>query len=373
MDTPSTPEIKPTRSRRLYILILLPIALFIAAFLAYPTVQYQMAHVVTDDAFIDAPLLALSPSVPGRITHLFFAEGDTVTPNQTIAKLSQALYLAALSEAEAHVERARSALEERKLNLQIERQKTGHLTQRDFAELVAWQARLDGAESALSEAEHALERTVQLSASAFVSESELEIARVRRDRAKSELQAIQEEVKKATASHALTAESAEIIALHKQQVETARAELKRIEAERDAAKITLEQTEIKSPVFGIVARQLASKGERVDEGQSIYLIRDLNTLSVIANIEETQIRHIAPKQHVDIQIDAFPDHIFHGIVDHVGPVTKSQFALIPRQNRAGNFVKVVQRIPVYITVLDNKDLLKPGMSAVAAIRISPTQ
>jgi membrane fusion protein (multidrug efflux system) len=363
--TPATPSNR--RPIRFYLWCLLPVLLVFGGFLAYPTLHYQFTHVITDDAFVDAPLLSIAPSVSGRIERLYIAEGDTVEPNQVISQLSQGLYKASLAETEARVAHAKSVLEERKLALRMEQRKTVPKIERDQAERVAWQARLQGVRAALDESEHALRRAQQLSQSALVSDSDLESVRLRRDRAQAELQVTQEEAKKATAAQSLTAEWQETVALQNQRVETARAELKRVEAERDAASLQLALTKTSSPIRGVVARLQARVGERIDEGQTICLIHDLQSIWVIANIEETQIRHVFRNQSVDIRVDAFPDRTFNGSVNHVGPVTKSQFALIPRQSRAGNFVKTVQRIPVYITVNDAKSLLKPGMSAVAAI------
>ncbi|MDA0710522.1 MAG: HlyD family secretion protein [bacterium] len=371
MDISTTREPAARRQIRFYLLVGLPFALLIGLYFLLPTLQYQFSHVITDDAFLDAPLLSLSPSVAGRISDLTIAEGDTVSTDQIISRLSQGLYRAALAETEARVEIAQSGLEERKLALRLEERKTGPLSKRDRAELIAWQARLQGVRAELSEAEGALRRAQQLSKSALVSDSDLETVRLRRDRAQAELQVIQEEVNKASATQALTMEMQENLALQAQRIETARAELKRVEAERDAAELQLALTELRSPAYGIVARVLAHVGERVEEGQTIALVHDLDRLWLIANIEETQIRHILPGQVVDIRVDALPSRTFKGTVSHIGPVTKSQFALIPRQSRAGNFVKVVQRIPVYVSVDDADPSLKPGMSAVAAIQTSP--
>ncbi|MBT4137228.1 MAG: HlyD family secretion protein, partial [Candidatus Latescibacteria bacterium] len=297
----STPPMSTNRRPvRFYLWFLLPVLVVMGGFLSYPTIQYQFTHVITDDAFIDAPLLSISHSVSGRIAQLHIAEGDTVKPNQVISQLSQSLYKTALAETEARVEHAKSILEEHKLALRMERRKTGPLSKRDHAELDAWQARHQGARAALDELEHGLRRAQQLSESALVSDSDLEGARVRRDRAKAELQVTQEEVKKATASHALTVELQETVALHNQRVATARAELKRVEAERDASLLKLALTEIRSPIHGVVARLQARVGERLEEGQTVCLIHDLQSLWLIANIEETQIRHVRHNQSVDI-------------------------------------------------------------------------
>jgi membrane fusion protein (multidrug efflux system) len=349
---------------------ILPIVLLLVGVLAYPTVRYQFTHVVTDDAFVDAPLLAVSPSIQGRLAWVKAAEGDTVRAHQAIAQLDDGIRRAELSEMEARVTYALGLLTEAELAFQIEQRKTGPMADREQAELVAWQARLAGAQAQLQDAERKSERVTQLANSGLVSKSEFESARAHRDRLSAALDAIREEVHKATASHKLTQGVLQALALHQQRIETARANIKRAEAEREAAQLRLKLTEITSPVRGVVARVLAHTGERLEEGQAICLIRDLDALWIVANVEETQIRHVAPDQPADITVDAFPNRTFKGQVRHVGPVTKAQFALIPRQSRAGNFVKVLQRIPVTIAVNDPDSLLKPGMSAIVGIDIA---
>ncbi len=348
----------------------LPLILILAGVLSYPTISYRLTHVVTDDAFVDAPLVAVSASIPGRIANLLVSEGDTIQMNQAIAHLQDGLVRAELNAAQARVDQTQSLLLETDLFLEIERRKAGPTAEREQAELVAWQARLSGALIALDEAERHFQRVQKLSQSALVSNSELEIARIRRDKSQAELDAVREEVHKATASQALSREIIEGITLHKQRVETARAELRRAEAEREAAHIRLDNTEIRSPVHGVVALVNAQPGERIEEGQTICLIRNLDDIWIIANIEETQIRHVQTDQIALITIDAFPKQTFAGKVINVGSVTKSQVALLPRQSRAGNFVKVIQRIPVRIALNNANHQLRPGMSAIVGIRIS---
>ena len=99
------------------------------------------------------------------------------------------------------------------------------------------------------------------------------------------------------------------------------------------------------------------------------MIHDLDCLWIVANVEETEIRRVRHGQGANIRIDAYPHLEFTGQVLSIGSVTTSQFAFIPRQSRGGNFVKVVQRVPVMISVQDSNGLLKLGLSAVVGINI----
>jgi membrane fusion protein (multidrug efflux system) len=108
-------------------------------------------------------------------------------------------------------------------------------------------------------------------------------------------------------------------------------------------------------------------GERIEEDQTVALVRSLNGLWVVANVEETEIRQVRQGQQVDITVDAYPGVTFPGKVLTIGSVTSSQFALIPRESVGGTFVKVVQRVPVRISVADPEGILKLGLSAVVAI------
>ena len=120
---------------------------------------------------------------------------------------------------------------------------------------------------------------------------------------------------------------------------------------------------------GIVARTVVNTGELVDDGQALAFIHDLDTLWVVANVEETQIAKVRIGQPVEITVDAWPDTPLTGHVGKIGSVTGSRFAVIPRESLGGNFVKVVQRIPIRISVEDPSDVLQLGLSAVVGIDI----
>ena len=120
---------------------------------------------------------------------------------------------------------------------------------------------------------------------------------------------------------------------------------------------------------GIVDKVFVDTGEYMVPGQRVLLMHNPETVSITANIKETQIRHVRVGMPVSIQVDAYPDRVFAGSVEKVGDTATSQFSLLPSTNPSGNFTKVTQRIAVKIAVDQSDNLLKPGMMAEVDIDV----
>jgi membrane fusion protein (multidrug efflux system) len=267
------------------------------------------------------------------------------------------------------VARAKSRLTETQITLEHERRSAGPLTVQSKANLVASQARFSGAKAALKQSENELQRILRLSESGLISTADLDVARTSHRTRQTELEAVQEEVNKAKAAQELTNSHHDAVRIQQQRVETAGAELQLAESELEAASIRLGSTHLYSPVRGLVARLASHPGELLEEGQTVCLIRDIDTLWVVANIEETEIRKIRRGQPVEISVDAYPGRTFTGRVLEICSVTNSQFALIPRERMGSNFVKIIQRVPVCISISDSESLLRIGLSTVVGIDI----
>jgi membrane fusion protein, multidrug efflux system len=156
------------------------------------------------------------------------------------------------------------------------------------------------------------------------------------------------------------------------QVEEARANVVRAQAALDQAKLNLSYTKIYAPCAGTVANRSVQQGDFVQPGQTLFSAVP-NRIYIIANYKETQLAHMHAGQSVTIHVDAFPNHTLHGYINSFQRGTGSNFALLPPENATGNFVKIVQRVPVKIFVDDfdgvPAGMIGPGMSVETTVTI----
>lgn len=291
--------------------VFIPAILLIAAISGFwYWYQLQLGHISTDDAYIEGDRLNISSKMLGRITDLYFDEGDTVKEGDLITVLDSSNIYAQKKETEAQLSLTRENIKLAQVKLEK--------SQEDF------------------------------------------------DRA--ELQYKNKLIPKQTYDHALKTlqEMKAQLAISKSQINNAAAKLNVLSTE-------LENTKITCPLNGIVAKKWALKGDVVQPGQPILTVYNNTDLWVTANFEETKISSIADGDSVDISVDAYPDQIFKGTVIQLGTNTASEFSLIPPNNASGNFTKVTQRVPVKISieqVNDKSKLVKllPGMSVEVDVR-----
>ncbi len=150
---------------------------------------------------------------------------------------------------------------------------------------------------------------------------------------------------------------------------SANAQVEKYKAMLDQAELNLQYTQIKSPVTGMVSKRSIEPGQVVQAGQPMFAIVDLGDIYVTANFKETQLKNMKIGQRVKIRVDAYGRN-YDGTVDSIGGATGSRFSLLPPENATGNYVKVVQRIPVRIRIdkgQDENHLLRPGMSVVPTV------
>jgi membrane fusion protein, multidrug efflux system len=141
------------------------------------------------------------------------------------------------------------------------------------------------------------------------------------------------------------------------------------EAERDMAALDLSDAEVRAPVDGVVSRMRLQPGEWLEEGEPAFSMINPATTWIEANLKETQLEHVEVGQRVEIEADAYPNDLWIGKVASISPATGAEFALIPPQNATGNWVKVVQRLPVRIAVGPRQDQpsLRAGMTVTVSI------
>jgi membrane fusion protein (multidrug efflux system) len=162
------------------------------------------------------------------------------------------------------------------------------------------------------------------------------------------------------------------VPLREAQVEAARGRLAQAEANLKQAELNLAYTVIRAPMAGRVTRKTVEMGQVVQPGQPLLSVVDLDDVWVIANYKETELTHVRPGQRAAVTVDTYPGQVFRARVDSIQAGSGAVFSLLPPENATGNFVKVVQRVPVKLVFLpgeNSKHLLVPGMSVVPTIEV----
>ena len=346
--TAAKPQTVVERQRRRRRMVLVITALIIAIIIGAVTWWFNASgYETTDDAFIDARTVSISSQINAAIVDVPVTDNQLVEPGAILVRLDDRDYKAQFDQATAQVDQAKA-----------------NLTNVD-AQVAAQQARIDQAAKQAAESQAAL---------AFAEQQEQRYTALVKQGAVTQEQAQQYASGLLQARANYAGAQANAIATEKQlpvlqaQRQQAQAQAEQVIAAKDQAAANLSRTVITAPVGGRVARLTATKGNYAAAGQALLMFvpRDV---WVTANFKETQLRTVRPGAAVDIRIDAFPDRIFKGHVDSIQPGSGTAFSLLPAENATGNFVKIVQRVPVKIVFDDPPEvLLGPGMSVVPTVK-----
>jgi len=331
--------------------------------------HYRFTHATTNDAFVEADMIKVSPLVSGHMARLLVDEAQEVKKGQLLFTLDDRDYRAQLKVAQAALEEARRMVQAREAGLE-KAQKALILTEKEVTQAIALaKAQMDAAQARLQQVERDYTRYQGLYRRRVISKQKFETM-------ETTLKEAREAFKARKAAYLQALAQREKIALARAQVKEAEKALEAARATKDkaqkaveAAQITLEHTRVKSPVDGVVAKKFLYPGDFVAPGYPVLSLYDRSTLYVNANLEETKARGVKLGAHVDIWVDTYPGVKLQGKVIKIGEASAAKFALIPRDVTAGEFTKVVQRIPIKIKVVDTRGKkLVPGMSVEVGIK-----
>jgi membrane fusion protein (multidrug efflux system) len=302
----------------------------------------------TDDAFIDARTVSISSQINGAIVEVPVNDNQQVETGAPLARIDDRDYRAALDQAKAQVDQATAGIAN--LDAQIEAQ----------------QARIEQAQKQVSEAQAALTFAQQEDARA---QTLLQRGAGTQQQAQQTSSTLRQDQAALDAAQANQVAAQKQIAVLQTQRKVADGQLEQANAAKEQADTNLSRTVITAPTAGRVTKLTAAKGAYAQPGQSLMMFvpRDV---WVTANFKETQLAEMRPGQGVDIEVDAYPNHPLHGHIDSIQGGSGAAFSLLPPENATGNYVKVVQRVPVKI-VFDNPPdvLLGPGMSVVPSVKV----
>ena len=298
----------------------------------------------TDNAYVRGDVTSLAPKVAGYVTAVEVEDNQKVQAGDVLFRIDDRDYRARLAQAEANVDAAQARL----VNVDAE-------TQLQHALIRQAEAQKRAAMAELELATRASDRRRSLIRSNTVSQAQVDESDAARSRAEAGL----------SAAGATVEAQQQRLAVLAAQREAADAAVAQARAARDLAQIDLDSTVVRAPVGGVVGNRQVRIGRLVASGVSLLDIVPVDDLWLIANFKETQIEHIRPGQRVRVTIDGYPNETFAGEVDSFAPGSGSAFSLLPADNATGNFVRVVQRVPVKITFVGHPlpGRLVPGLSA----------
>jgi len=336
---------KKSNQRRHFLAGTAALAAIVAATFYYVTAIAPYES--TDDAFIEADVTPIAPQVAGRVARLFVNDNQPVHKGDVLFAIDPSDFQAALDQARANLAAAQSRLEQSRAQFTVDQAKV----EQEKANVIAAAAEAKRAAADL--------KRYQAVGNLGVSDSQLDLAATQ---ARSSDAAVDAARNKELAAEAQAA-------LDQASIQTAAAEVQKNAAMVRQAELNLSYTQVQAPEAGYVTHRTVEAGSYVQPGQALLAIVP-NDVWVIANFKETQLAHMRPGQPVELKVDAYPGIKFQGRVDSIQSGSGARFSLLPPENASGNYVKVVQRVPVKIA-LDpgqNQDRrLRLGMSVVAKV------
>ena len=341
VETAPTPAAQQQRARRRRWLIILTVALCVIALLGVAWWFLYASHYEnTDDAYVAGDLVNVTPQVTGTVVSIGADETDLVRAGQELIKLDPTDARIALVEAEQQLAR-------------VVRQTRTVFANRDQLTAIVSQRRAD-----LARAQSDFDRRKNLTKSGAVSTEELGHAQDAVNAARDALTAAE---KNLSASAALVGRTG---VADNPDVQAAATQVER-------AWLALQRTSVRAPVTGYVARRAVQLGQHISPGEPLMAIVPLERLRVDANFKEVQLKHMRIGQPTTVIADVYGGQVkYHGTVTGLGLGTGAAFALLPAQNATGNWIKVVQRLPVRVQ-LDPRELgshpLRVGLSMNATI------
>uniref|UniRef100_A0A831UCP8 HlyD family secretion protein n=1 Tax=Geobacter metallireducens TaxID=28232 RepID=A0A831UCP8_GEOME len=322
--------------------VLLLLAIIIGLGLGGRWLIRSMTHITTDNAFVEAHIHAISPRVPGTVTAVPVRDNQFVRKGELLVELDPADYEVRLKAAAADLDMARNE------------------TSGDYAQVEAARAAVSHARARLDQAELDLRRGSALFAKEVIPREQLDRLETARRVAEAQLREAEEVVRKAQAQLGLTGSGGK------------EARIAQREAKLREALLGLSYTKIVAPADGYVTRKGVEPGATVQAGQPLMAVVALDDAWITANYKESQLTHMRPGQKVTFTVDAYPSRTFTGRVESIMAGTGAAFSLLPPENATGNYVKVVQRVPVKIAVdreSDPQHLLRVGMSVVPTVDV----
>jgi len=337
------------KKKNIVVPIILGVLLVIGVVFGIIEWNYYSKHVDTDDAQIDGDISPVVARVGGYVKDINFEENTHVSEGQVLVKLDDADYKVRLEQAQAGQKGANAGVGVAQSQIVATQANTSTA-----------KANVDAARVKLNLANKDFARYENLIKDGSVTQQAFDQQKAAKESAEAAFRAANDQylaaVKQVGTTQSQLAVSSNVITQRQSDI--------------DFAKLQLSYTDIKAPAAGIVSKKNVQKGQLVQPGQSLFSVVNDGSIYVTANFKETQLEKIKTGSKVEIEVDAYPEEKIQGEVYNFSPITGAKGSLLPPDNATGNFVKVVQRIPVKIKIHPSKEMLaklRPGMSVKASV------
>lgn len=360
-------EAKPeVKKRNPIFIIILAVLVIGGGWFGISKYIHALHHEDTDDAQVSGDISPVIPRVAGYITDVKVSDNQRVKKGDTLMILDNRDYVIKVEQAQAALQIAESSLNSAKATTSAA--KANIATSQ--ASIGTIDAQIEAAKVTLWRASQDYDRYANLIKDHSITQQQFEQASAAKQTAEKQLAILEEQKKQATQQTNAVAVQSNATA---SQINVADATIHQRQVDIDAAKLNLSYTVITAPQDGLVSKVNVQPGQFVQAGQPLFSIVHSENVWVIANFKETQLDKMKEGQKVIVHVDAFPDHKFEAKLTSFSPATGATFALLPPDNSSGNFVKVVQRLPVKIEFSDAADSLvkklRPGMNVLVDVHL----
>ncbi|MBA4849351.1 HlyD family secretion protein [Emticicia sp. BO119] len=355
------------------------IVLIAALIYGYKEIQYLQRYETTDDAQIDGNVDPVTPKIGGYIKAIRFRDNQFVKAGDTLFVIDDADYKIRVAQAEAALQTAVATGGVSQFNIGVASatiQSSQANVQTARNQVATAQANVTAAQIRLKKATNDFDRYSRLLTEKTIPQQQFDNVLAERDAALAALQAAQSQLETAQLQvNAATSQTGVTNSQRKaveSQIGVAQATAKQRQAELDLAKLQLSYTVVLAPASGVVSKRSVQVGQLIQPGQALCSIVNTGDLWVTANFKETQLTEMEIGQTVNVDIDAYGKENLTGKVESFAGATGAKFSLIPPDNATGNYVKVVQRVPVRIELDKNSPVfarLRPGLSVSVAVDI----
>lgn len=386
-------EAQPKKKNK-FLPLILGAVILIAGYFGISEIRYLMTHEDTENAYLEADILTISPKIQGYISKVYVAENQMVKAGDTLFVLDNRDYL-------LRVEQAQAALQQSEANVgfiaanastaganvgtaeaNFRTSEAGVETSSSSVQTAL--ANVDAAQARARQLDQDFQRYAALLPQKAVTQQQYDAAKAAKENADATLQAAQSQLEtakrqvevsrlqsKAGQSQKSSFQTQATAASRNVAVARTLAEQRRLDLEQ--AKLNLSYTVITAPTSGFIAKKTAHIGQLANVGSPLCSLVSDKNVWITANFKETQVGKMQPGQAVQVKVDAYEGETFNAKIEGISPATGAKFSLLPPDNASGNFVKVVQRIPVRIVLTDAPDPARPLRAGMSVKVVVPTK